>query len=128
MSASQNSQLSIVPRRGESVLSVLVSEQSESERAPDHFQDGLAQDSSAGQGSLLPNLRSPLDLCHTASAGGVADEWVTQMLREGDAQAFKKYSQVKLQMTREALEKLNRHANEMSAQKAGDQKRTVLVQ
>jgi integrase len=61
------------------------------------------------------------------SAGGVADEWVTQMLRQGDAQVFKKYSQMKLQMKREALEKLNRRANEMSAQKAGDQKCTVLV-
>jgi hypothetical protein len=40
------------------------------------------------------------------SAGGVADEWVTQM--------FKKYSQMKLQMKREALPKLNRQANEMA--------------
>jgi hypothetical protein len=49
----------------------------------------------------------------------VADEWVTQMLRQGDAQVFKKYLQMKLQMKREALEKLNRHANEMPAEKAG---------
>jgi len=49
------------------------------------------------------------------SAGGVADEWVTQMLRQSDAQVFKKYSQMKLQMKREALEKLNRRANEMAA-------------
>ena len=48
------------------------------------------------------------------SAGGVADEWVTQMLRQGDAQVFKKYSQMKLQMKREALEKLNRRANEVA--------------
>ena len=48
------------------------------------------------------------------SAGGVADEWVTQMLRQSDAQVFKKYSQMKLQMKREALEKLNRGANEMA--------------
>ena len=47
------------------------------------------------------------------SAGGVADEWVTQMLRQGDAQVFKKYSQMKLRMWREALEKLNRQAGEM---------------
>jgi integrase len=46
------------------------------------------------------------------SAGGVADEWVTQLLRQGDAKVFKKYSQMKLQMKREALLKLNRHANE----------------
>jgi integrase len=67
------------------------------------------------------------------SAGGVADEWVTQMLRQGDAQVFKKYSQMKLQMKREALEKLNRRANEMPvkdapASEAGDQKCTVTVQ
>jgi integrase len=48
------------------------------------------------------------------SAGGVADEWVTQMLRQGDSQVFKKYSQMKLQMKREALQKLNRQANEMT--------------
>ncbi len=46
------------------------------------------------------------------SAGGVADEWVTQMLRQGDAKVSKKYSQMKLQMKREALEKINRHASE----------------
>src|SRR5437762_8481201 len=48
------------------------------------------------------------------SAGGVADEWVTQLLRQRDAKVFKKYSQMKLQMKREALQKLNRQANESS--------------
>jgi integrase len=47
------------------------------------------------------------------SAGGVADEWVTQLLRQGDSQVFKKYSQMKLQMKREALQKLNRQASEV---------------
>jgi integrase len=47
------------------------------------------------------------------SAGGVADEWVTQLLRQGDSQVFKRYCQMKLQMKREALEKINRRANEM---------------
>ena len=46
------------------------------------------------------------------SAGGVADDWVTQLLRQGDAKVFKKYSQMKLQMKREALQKINRKANE----------------
>ena len=54
------------------------------------------------------------------SAGGVADEWVTQMLRQSDAQVFKKYSQMKLQMKREALTKLNRHANEVSPVESRD--------
>jgi integrase len=48
------------------------------------------------------------------SAGGVADEWVTQLLRQGDAKVFKKYSQMKLQMKCEALIKLNRLANEQN--------------
>jgi integrase len=53
------------------------------------------------------------------SAGGVADEWVTQMLRQADAQVFKKYSQMKLQMKREAREKLNRRASEMTPANGG---------
>jgi integrase len=48
------------------------------------------------------------------SAGDAADEWVIQMLRQEDSQVFKKYSQMKLQMKREALDKINRRANEMS--------------
>jgi hypothetical protein len=48
------------------------------------------------------------------SAGGVADEWVTQLLRRSDAQVFKKYPQMKLRMKREALEKLNSRPNEMA--------------
>ncbi|MCI0627074.1 MAG: tyrosine-type recombinase/integrase [Acidobacteria bacterium] len=61
------------------------------------------------------------------SAGGVADEWVTQMLRQGDAQVFKKYSQMKLQMKPEALEKLNRRAGEM-APVAAEPTCTVTIQ
>jgi integrase len=54
------------------------------------------------------------------SAGGVADEWVTQLLRQGDAKVFKKYSQMKLQMKREALAKLNRKANEKGNSGTGE--------
>jgi len=46
------------------------------------------------------------------SAGGVSDHFVTQMLRQGDAQVFKRYSQAKLMMMREALARLDRNANE----------------
>jgi len=49
------------------------------------------------------------------------------MLRQGDAQVFKKYSQMKLQMKREALEKLNRRASEM-ASKNDKRMCTVVVQ
>src|SRR5580658_10764768 len=52
------------------------------------------------------------------SAGGVADEWVTQLLRQGDAKVFKKYSQMKLEMKREALAQLNRRANERTVGEA----------
>jgi integrase len=48
------------------------------------------------------------------SAGGVSDHFVTQMLRQGDADIFKRYSQAKLNMMREALARLDRHANEHS--------------
>ncbi len=37
------------------------------------------------------------------------------MLRQGDARVFKKYSQMKLQMKREALARIHRHANESEA-------------
>jgi len=58
----------------------------------------------------------------------VADEWVIQLLRQGDAQVFKRYSQMKLQMKREALEKMNRLANEMrlQADPALDSERAVI--
>ena len=48
-------------------------------------------------------------------AGGVADHFVTQMLRQGDSQVFKRYSQAKLNMMREALSQLDRQANEHGA-------------
>ena len=46
------------------------------------------------------------------SAGGVADHFVTQMLRQSDSRIFKRYSQAKLYMMREALAKIDRNANE----------------
>ena len=61
------------------------------------------------------------------SAGGVADESVTQRLRQSDAQVLKKYSQMKLRMKREALEKLNRRANEMVASGEADAFSTALL-
>ena len=66
----------------------------------------------------LPHF-SLYELRHTfatrLSAGGVADHFVTQMLRQGDASVFKRYSQAKLNMMREALSKLDRQANEHGA-------------
>jgi hypothetical protein len=78
----------------------------------------LAENSAAGKGSYfrIYDLRSTY--ATRLSAGGVADEWVTQMLRQSDAQVMKKYSQMKLRMKRGALEKLNRQANEMKPAEA----------
>jgi len=45
----------------------------------------------------------------------VVDEWVTQLLRQGDSQVFQRYLQMKLQMKREALAKINHKADEMPA-------------
>jgi len=69
------------------------------------------------------SISGPYDLRSTygtrLSAGGVADEWVTQLLRQGDAKVFKKYSQMKLQMKR-ALAKLNRKANDQRGSRTGE--------
>ncbi|MDE0261972.1 MAG: tyrosine-type recombinase/integrase [Bryobacterales bacterium] len=46
------------------------------------------------------------------SAGGVADHFVAQALRQDDSAVFKRYSQAKFQMLREALARLERQANE----------------
>ena len=66
----------------------------------------------------LPHF-SLYELRHTfatrLSAGAVADHFVTQMLRQGDAAVFKRYSQAKLNMMREALSQLDRQANEHGA-------------
>jgi uncharacterized protein YbjQ (UPF0145 family) len=54
------------------------------------------------------------------SAGGVADEWVTQLVRQTDAKVCKKYSQMKRQMKREALARLNRQAGESGSASGSD--------
>jgi hypothetical protein len=72
----------------------------------------MARDVAPGEGLVFPDLRSAVNVRDSPQRGGVADEWVTQLLRQGDAKVFKKYSQMKLQMKREALQKINRKANE----------------
>ena len=42
----------------------------------------------------------------------MGDHFVTQMLRQSDAGVFKRYSQAKLNMMREALSQMDRAANE----------------
>ena len=59
--------------------------------------------------NLQLRLGHPRHVCDARlSAGGVADHFVTQMLSQGDSQVFKRYSQAKLNMMREALSQLDR--------------------
>lgn len=60
----------------------------------------------------FPIYELPHNFATRLSAGGVADHFVTQMLRQGDSAVFKRYSQAKLNMMREALPRLDRKANE----------------
>jgi integrase len=59
---------------------------------------------------------APYELRHTfatrLSAGGVADHMVMQMLRQGDAEVFKLYSQAKLGMMGRRCARLDQQANE----------------
>jgi len=87
----------------------------------------MAKDTSVGWSSLFSDLRPRSTYATRLSACGVADEWVIQLLRQGDSHIFKKYSQMKLQMKREALEKINRRANEMSLNPSADSQ-TALIQ
>lgn len=50
------------------------------------------------------DLRSPFHLCDPPERG--------RRSRQADAKVFKKYSQMKLQMKRETLQKIDRKANE----------------
>jgi hypothetical protein len=86
---------------------VAIPQRREFDRLSKESEDGLAIDVAQGQGAYfrIYDLRSTY--ATRLSAGGVADEWVTQLLRQGDAKVFKKYSQMKLQMKREAPKKLN---------------------
>ena len=52
------------------------------------------------------------------SASGLADEWVVQLLRHGNSDVCKKNSPMKITMKREALEQINRRANEMTIDEA----------
>ena len=63
--------------------------------------------------SCIHDLRSTY--ATRLSSGGVADEWVTHLLRQGDAEFFKKYSQMKLPLKRGALVKLKGMANEQNS-------------
>jgi integrase len=93
--------------------------------------DYLFPSSKKGQKPHITNLRkvwaatlkkagvpyfSLYELLHTFAtrlrSGGVADHFVTQLLRQGDAGVFKRYSQAKLNMMREAMDRLDRKANE----------------
>ena len=62
------------------------------------------------------------------SAGGVADHFVTQLLRQKDSTVFKRYSHAKRNMMREALAKLDRQANEHAVNSGTVGPRRILSQ
>ena len=62
--------------------------------------------------SYFPIYRLRSTFATRLCAGGAADHLVTQMLRQGDSRVFKRYSQARLMIMREALQKLVRKANE----------------
>ena len=56
----------------------------------DYLQDGLAADASPNEGAVLLHLRSALNLCDPLERRRRrADEWVTQLPRQGEAKVFK---------------------------------------
>jgi hypothetical protein len=67
---------------------MVVPERRESGRSSEESENGLASNAAPGQGAVLPELRSAVYLCNSP--------WVTQLLRQGEAKMFKKYSQMKL--------------------------------
>jgi hypothetical protein len=87
---------------------LVVSERRESDGPSEDVEDRVARNLAPGKGPYfrIYDLRSTY--ATRLSARGVADEWLTQLLRQGDAKVFKKCSQMK----REALQKLNWKANE----------------
>jgi len=82
-----------VPLQG--IAQLVVSERRESDGPSEDVEDRVARDLAPFR---IYDLRSTY--ATRLSAGGVADEWVTQLLRQGDAKVSKKYSQMKLQMKR----------------------------
>ncbi len=59
-----------------------------------------------GGGRYFPLYHLRHTFASRLSAGGVADRFVTLLLRQSDATVFKKYSHADLQMKRDALRKL----------------------
>ena len=72
----------------------------------------LGRDTAACWRAAFPDIRVAPYVCDPAARRGVVDHFVTQMLRQGDSQVFKRYSRAKLNLMREALSKLDCRANE----------------
>ena len=92
---------------------VSIPQRFESDRTPSRVEDRLAKDPPTSKGSLLSDLRFAIHVCHSPQCGRRSRRVGDTAASPGDSQVFKRYSQVKLQMKREALEKINRQANEM---------------
>jgi len=99
--------------KGDAGFGVFVSVAAAGVEAAHHeLQEGVGCDAQAGRRAALSALPPAAHVRDAAERRGVADHFVTQLLRQGDATVFKRYSQAKLVMMREALAKLDRQANE----------------
>jgi hypothetical protein len=109
--------------QGEGAVSANWSEQQRIEfQAPEYLRNIIRIITETGlrvYKELMPMKKEQIDQENTLAwipdsktPNGIAEVPITQLLRQGDAKVFKKYSQMKLQMKREALKKLNRKANE----------------
>src|SRR5580700_8971685 len=82
------------------------------EAVHDQSAQSLGDDAEESRGSVLRPVRASAHVRNPAERGRRRRSYGDQMLRQGDAEVFKLYSQAKLGMMREALTKLDRQANE----------------
>src|ERR1700674_855159 len=84
----------------------------QSHGSPDDVQNGVDRNAAPGEDPVLSDRRSGLDQRDSLERRRRRRRMGDPTLRQGDSKVFKKYSQMKLQMKREALQKPNRTANE----------------
>ena len=99
---------------------LVVSEFSEAGRTPSRFQEDLAAHAAARWCSALQAVRPPIHLRNPAQCRRRCRRVGQTDAAETDAKVFKKYSQMKLQMKREALMRLNRHAGDSASRRSSD--------
>jgi hypothetical protein len=90
---------------------VSLSKRAQQARLSTNVQDGMDGNPATGQRASTSDLRPALNVRDAFECRRRRRRVGTQLLRQGDAKAFKEYSQMQLQMKGEALQKMNRLAN-----------------